>query len=324
MRMTVPLVVAGALALFASTFFVTAVLPWLTIPETPSDIYRPRTEIEEEGRRIYVSNGCTYCHSQYIRPIDWGWGAQRIAQSGDYISDQPHLLGTERTGPDLSQEGGMRSDDWHIAHFMNPRFVRPESIMPNLEFLGMEKLEHLTAYMQSLGFKMADERMERQNYWKEKAIEAYRSGPDKNVEWLHSKVPEPWRELPNPYPALPSALSRGHRIYQMFCIGCHGSIGDGMGPAQPFLDPPPLNFTILRGRGASGGLIYYQIMNGITGTAMPFFKNELESEKIWDVGHYIAIYFIGETDANDPPEGIDASYELDFSREVEKSGPGSR
>ena len=82
-----------------------------------------------------------------------------------------------------------------------------------------------------------------------------------------------------------------------------------MGPAAPHLYPPPLNFTTLKGRGVSGGILYYQIMNGITGTAMPYFKRDLESEKIWDVGNYVAVTFIGETDANTEPRGIDASYE---------------
>jgi mono/diheme cytochrome c family protein len=82
-----------------------------------------------------------------------------------------------------------------------------------------------------------------------------------------------------------------------------------MGPAQPFLYPPPLNFTILKGRGISGGIIYYQIMNGITGTAMPYFKRELESEKIWLVGDYVAVNFINQSDANSEPRGIDAAYE---------------
>ncbi len=82
-----------------------------------------------------------------------------------------------------------------------------------------------------------------------------------------------------------------------------------MGPAEAYLYPPPLNFTILKGRGSSGGILYYQIMNGITGTAMPYFKRELESEKIWDVGNYVAVTFIGETDAGAPPKGIPAAYE---------------
>jgi mono/diheme cytochrome c family protein len=82
-----------------------------------------------------------------------------------------------------------------------------------------------------------------------------------------------------------------------------------MGPAQPWIYPPPLNFTILKGREISGGIIYYQLMNGITGTAMPYFKHELESQKIWEVGDYVAVYFINDSDANTEPRGIDAANE---------------
>ena len=87
---------------------------------------------EQAGHELYVANGCSYCHSQFIRTIDWGLGAERIAQAGDYVEQQPAILGTERTGPDLSQEGGEHPDDWHLAHFTNPRFTRPHSLMPSL------------------------------------------------------------------------------------------------------------------------------------------------------------------------------------------------
>jgi cbb3-type cytochrome c oxidase subunit II len=309
MKMTPGLIIFGSLIIFASVLSVVIVLPWATISEKPSDIHRTRTTIEDLGRKIYIQNGCGYCHTQFIRNIDSDLGAERIAQSGDYVQDQPHLLGTERTGPDLSQEGGEHPDDWHMAHFTNPRYVRPESIMPDWEFLGMDKIRALVAYKQSLGYEMADLRMKRQRYWKDKSVKAYEAGPEENVKWLHAMVPEPWRKLPNPYPTTEASLRRGHRIYQGFCTGCHGPVGDGMGPAEPYLYPPPLNFTILKDRGISGGILYHQIMNGITGTAMPYFKRELESEKIWNVGNYIAIYFIGKTDAGTEPKGIDASYE---------------
>jgi len=52
--------------------------------------------------------------------------------------------------------------------------------------------------------------------------------------------------------------------------------------------------------------------NGITGTAMPYFKRALESEKIWDVSNYIAVNFVGYTDADIEPEGIDAAYEPEY------------
>ena len=310
MKMTPSFIMIASLILFASVLTVVIILPWSTMSDQPSEVFRPRTAAEQEGRKIYIQNGCTYCHTQFIRYVDWGLGAERIALAGDYVQDQPHLLGSERTGPDLSQEGGEHPDDWHLAHFTNPRFVRPNSLMPSFKFLGIDRIKALIAYKQSLGFKDADFRVERQKLWKKKAVEAYESGPAGNVDWLHGMVPEPWRKLPNPYPSTDVGLKRGHRIYQDYCIGCHGPIGDGMGPAEPFLYPPPLNFTILKGRGISGGILYYQIMNGITGTAMPYFKRELESEKIWNVGNYVAVTFIGESDAGMPPKGIPAAYEM--------------
>ena len=101
MKMSPFTILFGGLVIFASVLFIAVILPWRTISQKPSDIYRLRTEMEDAGRKIYVANGCTYCHTQFIRHVDWGLGAERVAQSGDYISDQPHLLGTERTGPDL-------------------------------------------------------------------------------------------------------------------------------------------------------------------------------------------------------------------------------
>ncbi len=309
MKMTPMAVVIGSLLLLAAIVFMVVYMPWATRIEEPSEIFRPRSAVEARGRALYIANGCVYCHSQSIRTIDWGLGAERIAQAGDYIMDQPILLGSARTGPDLSQEGGEHPDDWHIAHFTNPRYTRTLSIMPAMAFLGQENLEDLTAYVQGLGLKQADRRMQRQRFWKQEAIRAYEAGPEANVAWLAETVPEGWRNVPNPYPTSEAGLARGHKIYQDFCLGCHGPVGDGMGPAQPHLYPPPLNFTILKDRGISGGILYYQIMNGITGTAMPYFKRELESEKIWDVGNFVAVYFINQSDANAEPRGIDAAFE---------------
>jgi cbb3-type cytochrome c oxidase subunit II len=309
MKMTLTAIVAGALSILALIVFIMVFLPYAQQDTTPSEIWRDRTQVEAAGRKIYIANGCVYCHSQSIRAIDWGYGAERIAQAGDYVGDEPILLGSARTGVDLSQAGGEHPDDWHIAHFINPRYTRPSSLMPPFKWLGMDNIVTLTQYVQSLGLKQADNRMKRQRYWKQEAIEAYEAGPDVNARWLAEHVPEGWHNIPNPYPTTPAGLQRGHKIYQEFCLGCHGPIGDGMGPAQPWIYPPPLNFTILKDREISGGIIYYQIMNGITGTAMPYFKRELESQKIWEVGDYVAVYFINQSDANEEPRGIDAAWE---------------
>ncbi|MFK5951808.1 MAG: cbb3-type cytochrome c oxidase subunit II [Desulfobacterium sp.] len=310
MKMTPVAVVTGSLLILIAVVLVVIILPYANTSKTiPSDLFRNRTVAEEKGRALYVSNGCVYCHTQSIRSVDWGLGAERLAQAGDYLKDYPILLGSQRTGPDLSQEGGEHPDDWHQAHFVNPRFTRPLSIMPPFQFLKQDNIDILIQYTQSLGLKNADLRMERQTLWKNRFVDAYEAGVDENVAWIHENVPKGWREIPTPYAASEAGLARGEKIYQDFCFGCHGPVGDGMGPAQPYLNPPPLNFTILKDRGISGGIIYYQIMNGITGTAMPYFKRELESEKIWDVGNYIAKYFIGQIDANKEPKGIDAAYE---------------
>ena len=310
MKMTPAAIVFGSLFILIAVVSVVIILPYADTSKTiPSDLFRTRTAMEEKGRALYISNGCVYCHTQSIRSVDWGLGAERIAQAGDYLKDYPILLGSQRTGPDLSQEGGEHPDDWHQAHFANPRYTRPLSIMPPFQFLEQDNLDILIRYTQSLGLKNADLRMERQTLWKKKTVDAYNAGVNENVAWIHENVPKGWREIPTPYPASEASLARGEKIYQDFCFGCHGPVGDGMGPAQPYLNPPPLNFTILKSRGISGGIIYYQIMNGITGTAMPYFKRELESEKIWDVGNYIAKYFIDEIDADKEPKGIDAAYE---------------
>ncbi|MGC8494567.1 MAG: cbb3-type cytochrome c oxidase subunit II [Syntrophobacteraceae bacterium] len=321
MKMNPWVVVIGSMAIFAATFGVSAVMPWLVMSSQPSDIWRARTKLENYGRLVYVQNGCTYCHTQFVRNLDFESLQGRISEEGDYVSDNPHLVGTERTGPDLAQEGGHHPNDSQVAHFVNPRFTSPYSIMPTWAFLGPYDINALIAYVQGLGFKMADFRMKRQEYWKKQAMKAYESGPDGNVKWLHSHVPKGWRTVPNPYYTTRASLARGERFFQYFCIGCHGPVGDGMGPASTYLYPPPLNFTILKGRGISGGILCYQIMNGITGTAMPYFKDYLESHYIWDVGNYVAVYFIGQTDSGKPPKGIEASFEGKGNTAVPKLPP---
>lgn len=100
----------------------------------------PYTESELKGRKSYIENGCVYCHSQQVRdPVagadkHFGWG--RPSLPSDYIYDKPHLLGTMRTGPDLSNIGTRQpSLDWQHLHLYNPRSLVDWSIMPGFPFM---------------------------------------------------------------------------------------------------------------------------------------------------------------------------------------------
>jgi cbb3-type cytochrome oxidase cytochrome c subunit len=89
--------------------------------EEGTDIYpMPKSGMAERGRKVYVANGCFYCHSEQVRADyaasdldrerDAGpsprpkWGERRSAPR-DYILARPVLLGKMRVGPDLSNIG---------------------------------------------------------------------------------------------------------------------------------------------------------------------------------------------------------------------------
>ena len=88
------------------------------------------TPLQQLGRRVYLKEGCWYCHSQYVRPVTGEtrrWGP--VSEAGEYTYDVPHLFGTRRIGPDLTRVGLKYSDEWHLAHFWNPRMLSRDSIM---------------------------------------------------------------------------------------------------------------------------------------------------------------------------------------------------
>ena len=120
--------VLGILATLAFSWLGLAYIPDLQIghldpqsDEEGTDIYpMPKSGMAERGRRVYIANGCFYCHSEQLRP-DYAasdierardaapssppkWGDRRSAPR-DYIFDRPALLGKTRIGPDLANIG---------------------------------------------------------------------------------------------------------------------------------------------------------------------------------------------------------------------------
>jgi cytochrome c oxidase cbb3-type subunit II len=310
-----PFVVAlGSTAIMASVIFANVVMPsWVFRPK-PSANAVPYTAQQLRGREIYIQNGCLYCHSQDTRAMDWGEGSGMSAEPGDYAYDSPHLIGSERNGPDLFREGGYHTDDWHWAHFEDPRYTRPQSFMPSYKFVRGQDRRDLIAYIQCLGGRDSQARAAEQAADKVKLIKYYEKGAADNVAYVNSTLPHEWLTMPNPVPVTIGSVGRGKVVYESYCIGCHGEYGDGRGPARPYLNPPPMDFTLQQATGATSssndpptnfnrindkvskinnGAVYLAVLYGLPGSAMPQFKGQLESEKIWDVGNYIGNAFMG-------------------------------
>lgn len=133
--------------LFATLTVFVAIIPSLKNEKDSVPLYDAKalTQEQEAGRQVYISNGCVACHSQQVRNVDMDkvWG-NRPGMAADYaLSKRPSLwqsagtlMGTERTGPDLTNIGIRQpSLDWHLVHLFNPRIVMPQSIMAPFPWL---------------------------------------------------------------------------------------------------------------------------------------------------------------------------------------------
>lgn len=102
--------------------------------------YQP-VGLAQQGKLVYIREGCMYCHSQQVRPqgfgadYERGWGPRQSVPR-DYILQDRVLLGTMRTGPDLAHVGGRPlTADWHHQHLYNPQITSEGSIMPPFAYL---------------------------------------------------------------------------------------------------------------------------------------------------------------------------------------------
>lgn len=243
--------------------------------ETVPAVNERRSKSAARGRIIYRREGCWYCHSQYVRPVSREidrWGP--ISEAGEYAGDQPHTLGTRRIGPDLTREGGLRGDDWHIAHFYSPRSVVPGSIMPRYSWLiddealskgktGRELLTRdgsaLLDYMQSLGTgrgRWYDEFLRRQSL----AFD-----PVNRVDF-----------------------KKGRNDYLRHCAGCHGNKGNGRGSVARVMSTKPRDFTsgiykyksTPKGQPPLASDLYRSITIGLRGSGMPaWYELEVETRR---------------------------------------------
>lgn len=104
------------------------------------------TPIQRQGLNVYISEGCVACHTQQVRniemdamfgdrpamPQDYAYSKQRLS----FWQQSPSLLGSERTGPDLTEVGERQpSKAWQYLHLYEPRAVVKASVMPSYRWL---------------------------------------------------------------------------------------------------------------------------------------------------------------------------------------------
>ena len=320
-RMLITPLMAGLGGMLAF-FTVVAIVVWLPIhtfdPPASAD-WAPLSKQAVAGRNLFAQNGCYVCHSGYSRPQDVRYQNYflypKVSQPGDfYGSDQtPNLLGTERTGPDLSQESGWHPEDWQRAHFYDPRFMDPLSLMPQMKSLFSDtQVEQLTTYVETRSGKSGLLRYAGQIYSKHivTANQGFAPAPI-GFQGAHKPILEgnddilnppkgQLEEAPNlaqidrgywlsgdPLPVTEENLLRGKEVFQERCVGCHGEKGDGKGPGAKFLSPAPADFTdkddACCGGDTGPGDFYYRILRGWPGTGMENFGDRLSVNDIWRV-----------------------------------------
>lgn len=156
------LLVAGGV--YAVLVIAVAILPAASLeraypPGDPDDL----NALVARGRDLYRSYGCVTCHTQQVRgderlayvddagetvvPVlrpDRRFGLDRASRAEDYQHDDPPFMGTQRTGPDLTNVGArISSPDWHYWHLYAPRVVSPDSVMPGLPWLFRTEVDRI-------------------------------------------------------------------------------------------------------------------------------------------------------------------------------------
>lgn len=263
----------GIVVTFFIIIFSTVLLPMEIFKPKPSgrgnDYSVEKVGNAARGRQVYVREGCFYCHTQFNRLQDRGYGP--LVQAGDFVFETPHQLGTARTGPDLTNEGGRFPSEWQKAHLINPRTVKPGSIMPSFSFLSDRDMNDLVAYIQTLGNK--------------RTPLAYVEAPDeyRNTTEAGRKLMERRHVDTN---ATPSA-NAGRGLYTQNCAACHGLEGRGNGPNSISLEKKPANLTRPFYKQYPDEFWFYRISEGVPGTRMPRFGEILTEEQRWYLVAYV-------------------------------------
>jgi cytochrome c oxidase cbb3-type subunit 2 len=273
------LLILATAAILVGTI-VTMVLPfvWVNTEADRIATVTPYTPLQQEGRDLYIREGCNNCHTQTVRPLvtevlRYG----DYSKSGEFVYDRPFLWGSKRTGPDLARLGGKYPDSWHYKHLDSPRSMVPRTNMPDYAWMKANLLdpEMVRRKMQVLGFPYTEEQIKALAGKNEiDAMVAYLQKLGSDIPWRAAAQTTIVGELKNPFVSDHEAMEEGRDLYKTNCASCHGEHLDGdIGP--------PLN-----GLSQTDAALYEILYNGLPAGGMPGFAS-LGSNKIWQVVSYL-------------------------------------
>lgn len=242
-----------AFALFLGLTLVVAIMPALNNQKNNAPLPCSKTLTTDEiaGKQIYIANGCVACHTQQVRNVDMDrmWG-ERPGIAADYASNQrmdiwrntATLMGTERTGPDLTNIGNRQpSDAWHLLHLYQPRATVKQSIMPAYPWLFTVKqildkndIEVVVPAQYRMGVNgkivANKEALQLVAYLKSLKQIALPTG-NPTPEFLYKKEQQTTTNNTSNNKNLPD----GKLLYANNCQSCHQENGEGLSGAFPAL-----------------------------------------------------------------------------------------
>ena len=102
--------------------------------------------------------------------------------------------------------------------------------------------------------------------------------------------------LTNPNPPSAASVGRGRKLYQIYCVACHGESGTGDGLVGAKLVLKPFDLTGDRvQKEVPEGYIFGYVSFG--GAIMPSYANDLYPAERWDVINYLRHGLKGEKPA---------------------------
>ncbi|TNE78870.1 MAG: c-type cytochrome [Bacteroidetes bacterium] len=232
-------------ALFAFLTLVVAIMPAITNQKNNAPLpgTADLTADQLAGKQVFIANGCVACHTQQVRNVamDKAWGERpgiaadyaRITRT-DFWRNTATLMGTERTGPDLSNVGIRQGSlAWNLVHLYQPRAVVSESIMPAYPWL-FELKDQVAAGEIEVSIPSKFNPTNKKIVAKKEALQL--------VSYLQSLKQTELPEAPSflyaeeeqeAKPGYSIQLPDGQQLYAKNCAPCHQTNGEGLPGAFP-------------------------------------------------------------------------------------------